>query len=80
LTARDLASSFAAHLEVDRHVAGTAIAVPGGTLLRSPRFPNSWDLNQVVLSPGASQTEADAAVEVAERELAREEHWNGIRR
>jgi ribosomal protein S18 acetylase RimI-like enzyme len=66
---RTLHAAFAARLDVDARTAGRAVRVPGGTLLRSPRFPNSWDLNQVVLDPGAGPAEVAAAIETVEREL-----------
>jgi ribosomal protein S18 acetylase RimI-like enzyme len=69
---RDLAASFAARAEVDAWVAGSAVPLEAplrGTLLRSPRFPSAWDLNQVVLAPGADADAVRAAVAVAEREL-----------
>jgi GNAT superfamily N-acetyltransferase len=71
---RTLAAAFAARLEVDAATAGRSVRVPGGTLLRSPRFPNSWDLNQVVLDPGAGPAEVAAAMELVERELAGAAH------
>ncbi len=62
--------TFARHLEVDRFVAGASEDVPGvGVLLRSPRFPHSWDLNQVVLAVGATMEDVARAVEVAEAAL-----------
>jgi ribosomal protein S18 acetylase RimI-like enzyme len=59
---------------VDARTAGSAERVPGGTLLRSPRFPVSWDLNQVVLDPGAGPAEVAAAIEAVERALAGAAH------
>jgi ribosomal protein S18 acetylase RimI-like enzyme len=67
--ARTPEAAFAARLEVDALTAGSTARVPGGTLLRSPRFPVSWDLNQVVLDPGAGPSEVATAIEVVEREL-----------
>ena len=71
---RTLDAAFAARLEVDAATAGRSVRVPGGTLLRSPRFPSSWDLNQVVLDPGAGPEEVAAAIGVVERELAGAAH------
>lgn len=60
---------YALRLAVDRHVAERSSEVPGGVLLRSTRFPSSWDLNQVVLAPGAGAAEVVAGLELAEAAL-----------
>ena len=67
---RTLERALSAHLAYDEVIAGSASDVEGGgRLLRSERFPASWDLNQVVLPPGAGNADVARAVTVAEREL-----------
>lgn len=60
---------FALRLAVDRHVAERSSDVAGGVLLRSARFSHSWDLNQVVLAPGAGADDVAAGIALAEATL-----------
>jgi ribosomal protein S18 acetylase RimI-like enzyme len=55
--------AFAARVAVDAAAATAATEVEGGVLLSTPELSNIWDLNQVMLAPGA-----DAAL--IERTLA----------
>ena len=67
---RTLETALDAHLAYDALIAGCSERVAGGLMLRSPRFPASWDLNQVVLEPGADAAAVARALELAEERLA----------
>jgi GNAT superfamily N-acetyltransferase len=55
---RTLAAGLAARLAVDRWTAGSVEELPEGTLLRTPAWRVSWDLNQLVLRPGSAGFDA----------------------
>ena len=67
---RTLETALAAHLAYDAVIAGRSEPVDGGMILRSSRFPASWDLNQVVLGPGADAAAVARGVALAEERLA----------
>jgi ribosomal protein S18 acetylase RimI-like enzyme len=45
--------AYAARVAVDAAAASSATEVPGGILISTPELPRIWDLNQVLLAPGA---------------------------
>jgi ribosomal protein S18 acetylase RimI-like enzyme len=59
---RTLEAGLAARLAVDRAVAASGAPHAGGTLLRTPGWPSSWDLNRLVLAPGSGDAEVAAAL------------------
>jgi ribosomal protein S18 acetylase RimI-like enzyme len=48
------ARAYAARVAVDAAAATTTTEVTGGVVLSTPDLPSIWDLNQVMLAPGAN--------------------------
>jgi ribosomal protein S18 acetylase RimI-like enzyme len=63
-----------AQREFDLAVAGAHERVDGGWLLLTPEFSRSWELNKVLLDPGAGATEVARGIALAEERYDGFEH------